>query len=64
MAHLAASTRPGYLLNGSLINVDVNEHVAEGAPRAERGRGAAPTGPGLGVRVDERALGAPLFTLQ
>ena len=63
MAHLAASTRPGHLLNGSLINVNVNEHLAEGAPRAERGRGAVPTGPGLGIRVDERALGAPLFSL-
>ena len=64
MAHLSASTRPGHLLNGSLINVNVNEHLAEGAPRAERGRGAVPTGAGLGIRVDERALGAPLFTIQ
>lgn len=63
MAHLAASTRPGHLLNGSLINVDVNEHLADG-PRAERGRGTVPTGPGLGIRVDERALGAPLFSIQ
>lgn len=62
MAHLAASTRPGHLLNGSLINVDVNEHLAD-APRAERGRGRVPTGPGLGIQVDERALGAPLFTI-
>jgi len=64
MAHLAASTRPGHLLNGSLINVNVNEQLAEGAPRAERGRGMVPGGPGLGIRVDERALGTPLFTLQ
>ncbi len=64
MAHLAASTRPGHLLNGSLINGHVNERLAEGAPRARQGRGAAPTGPGLGIHVDERALGAPLFTVQ
>ncbi|HZS34607.1 MAG TPA: mandelate racemase/muconate lactonizing enzyme family protein [Methylomirabilota bacterium] len=63
MAHLAASTRPGHLLNGSLINVNVNEHLADG-PHAERGRGRAPTGPGLGIRVDEAALGAPLFTVR
>jgi L-alanine-DL-glutamate epimerase-like enolase superfamily enzyme len=63
MAHLSASTRPGALLNGSLINMIVNERIAEGAPRPERGRGWAPRGPGLGITVDERALGTPLFSV-
>ena len=63
MAHLSASTRPGHLLNGSLIGEMVNEHIAEGAPRAERAQGRVPTGPGRGIRVDERALGQPLFSV-
>src|SRR5581483_12515626 len=63
MAHLSASTRPGCLLNGSLINMIVNEQIAEGAPRPERGVGRAPRGAGLGISVDERALGAPLFSI-
>jgi cis-L-3-hydroxyproline dehydratase len=63
MAHLAASTRPGSLLNGSLINGNVNERLAEGAPIACRGRGAVSTRPGLGIVVDERALRAPLFSI-
>ncbi len=62
-AHLAASTRPGLLLNGSLINGLVNERLAEGATVARAGRGRVPTGPGLGIRVDERALGTPLFSV-
>jgi hypothetical protein len=46
-----------------LINMIVNERIAEGAPRPERGRGWAPRGPGLGITVDERALGTPLFSV-
>jgi cis-L-3-hydroxyproline dehydratase len=61
-AHLAASTRPVALLNGSLINGLINEHIA-GGPRAEQGLGRVPRGPGLGIEVDERALGAPLFSI-
>ena len=63
MAHLAASTRPGFLLNGSLISVNVNEHLAEGAPRNVRGRASVSSRPGLGIQVDERALGEPLFSV-
>jgi L-alanine-DL-glutamate epimerase-like enolase superfamily enzyme len=63
MAHLQASTRPGHLLNGCFISDVVNEHIAEGAPRNQRGRGTVPSGPGLGIRVDERALGEPLFSI-
>jgi L-alanine-DL-glutamate epimerase-like enolase superfamily enzyme len=63
MAHLSASTRPGFLLNGSLISRNVNERFAEGAPHVERGMGRVPTGPGLGIKVDEQALGEPLFSV-
>ena len=36
MAHLAASTPPQSLLNGMLINMMVNEHIAEGTPEPTR----------------------------
>ena len=62
-AHLAASVRPGLLLNGSLINRNVVERLAEGAPTPQRGIGRVPPGPGLGIQVHERALGKPLLSV-
>jgi L-alanine-DL-glutamate epimerase-like enolase superfamily enzyme len=44
------------------MNDWTNEHVAGHEPRSDRGFGAAPDRPGLGVDVDVAALGAPLFT--
>ena len=61
VAHLAASTRPANLLTVSFMNDWTREHVAGYAPRSQRGFGAAPTGPGLGIEVDLEALGPPLF---
>jgi L-alanine-DL-glutamate epimerase-like enolase superfamily enzyme len=61
VAHLAASTEPDALFTVSFMNDWTNEHVAGYEPRSANGFGAAPTGPGLGVDVDEAALGAPLF---
>jgi L-alanine-DL-glutamate epimerase-like enolase superfamily enzyme len=61
-AHLAASTRAELLLTVSFMNDWTNEHVAGYEPRSVRGRGSAPTGPGLGITVDESTLGAPLLT--
>jgi L-alanine-DL-glutamate epimerase-like enolase superfamily enzyme len=63
VSHLAASTRPEALLMASFMNDWTLDHVAGYAPRSSGGRGAAPTGPGLGVEVDEDALGAPLISL-
>src|SRR5262249_17946491 len=37
MAHLAASTPPKSLLNGMLINMLVNERIAQGTPTPNRG---------------------------
>ena len=47
MAHLAASTPAKSLLNGMLINMLVNEHIAEGAPEPKRrlGGGVTPSRP-------------------
>lgn len=61
-AHLAASTRPESLLTVSFMNDWTNEHVAGYQPRSVKGIGSAPVGPGLGITVDESALGAPLVT--
>jgi L-alanine-DL-glutamate epimerase-like enolase superfamily enzyme len=59
-AALAASTRPEALLTVSFMNDWCNEHVAGYQPRSVRGVGSAPTGPGLGIEVDESLLGAPV----
>jgi L-alanine-DL-glutamate epimerase-like enolase superfamily enzyme len=61
VSHLAASTRPEALFTVSFMNDWTNEHVAGHEPRSERGYGAAPPGPGLGVEVELERLGPPLF---
>jgi L-alanine-DL-glutamate epimerase-like enolase superfamily enzyme len=63
VSHLAASTRPDALLMASFMNDWTLDHVAGHEPRSRGGRGAAPAGPGLGVEVDEDALGPPLLTV-
>jgi L-alanine-DL-glutamate epimerase-like enolase superfamily enzyme len=63
MAHLAASTPTTSLLNGMLINMLVNERIADGAPVPQRGWSEVSRRPGLGITVDERALGQPLFSV-
>jgi L-alanine-DL-glutamate epimerase-like enolase superfamily enzyme len=62
VSQLAAGTPPESLFAVSFMNDWTTEHVAGYAPRSHDGRGPVPTGPGLGIEVDERALGAPLFT--
>jgi L-alanine-DL-glutamate epimerase-like enolase superfamily enzyme len=57
MAHLSASVPPRLLLAGFLVGEMVRERIAAGAPRAQRGTARLPDGPGLGVEVDEAALG-------
>ena len=62
MTHLSASVPPRLLLNGFCAGEMVSERIAAGAPRAVDGEAALPPGPGLGVTVDEDALGAPVAT--
>ncbi len=61
-AHLAATTHRESLLTVSFMNDWTNEHVASYQPRSVNGIGSAPTGPGLGISVDESTLGSPLLT--
>jgi L-alanine-DL-glutamate epimerase-like enolase superfamily enzyme len=62
MAHLSASIPPRLLLNGFLAGEMVQERIAADAPRNAGGEARLPIGPGLGVTVDEGALGAPVAT--
>lgn len=64
VSHLAASTHPNSLMHASFYNDWTDGHVAGYAPRSERGRGAAPTAPGLGIQVDPALAGDLLFTEQ
>jgi L-alanine-DL-glutamate epimerase-like enolase superfamily enzyme len=64
MTHLSCSVPPRLLLNGFLAGEMVNERIAAGAPRAEQGVARLPPGPGLGVEVDEAALGEPVLRLE
>ena len=60
VSHVAASAYPENLMHTSFFNDWTNEHVAGYQPRSRNGRGAAPTGPGLGITVDRSLLGAPV----
>jgi cis-L-3-hydroxyproline dehydratase len=62
VSHLAASTPERALFTVSFMNDWVREHICGYEPRSRNGVGQAPSGPGLGVRVDRALLGAPLFT--
>jgi L-alanine-DL-glutamate epimerase-like enolase superfamily enzyme len=64
LVHLSASIPPRLLMNGFLAGEMVNERIAAGAPRAIDGVAHLPEGPGLGVTVDEAALGEPLLTFE
>ena len=61
VAHVAASTRADALMHASFFNDWTLEHVAGYAPRSVRGRGKAPSAPGLGITVDTASLGPVLF---
>lgn len=58
-AHLAASTPAKYVVTTSLNTTYVNESIASGLFSAG-GRAKAPAGPGLGLEIDEAALGTPI----
>jgi len=61
-AHVAASTKERALLSVSFMNDWTNEHIAGHQPQSRNGFGSAPTGPGLGIDIDESLLGTPLFS--
>lgn len=63
VSHVAASTKPGTLLTSSFFNDWTDGHVAGYKPRSVDGYGSAPDGPGLGISINEGALGDPVFSV-
>jgi L-alanine-DL-glutamate epimerase-like enolase superfamily enzyme len=59
IAHLAHSTPPEYLFSSTDFNSYVTRSIADGAPRRESGRLAAPTRAGLGVTPRLAEFGRP-----
>lgn len=61
IAHLAHSTPARFLFSTTDFNSYVTVAFADGAPRRVRGRMAASTSPGLGVRPRLKVLGRPVL---
>ena len=62
--HLGCSTEPKLLLGGYLPSEMVVEHVAVDPPRAVDGTVRLPAGPGLGLELDESALGERVLRIE
>jgi len=62
-AHLACSVPPKLLLAGYLPGEMTAERIAAGTPAAAGGVARLPAGPGLGIDVDEAALGERLLRI-
>jgi L-alanine-DL-glutamate epimerase-like enolase superfamily enzyme len=64
VAHLAGSTLPEYLFSSTDFNSYVDVQVAHDAPKRKEGMLPVPTKPGLGITVDEKVLGKPVFSMK
>jgi L-alanine-DL-glutamate epimerase-like enolase superfamily enzyme len=64
MAHLVGSTRPEFFFTSTDFNSYIDLRIAEDAPTKKDGRMEVPSGPGLGIHVDEKVLGKPVLTLR
>ena len=64
IAHLAGSTRPEFLFTSTDFNSYIDVTLAPDAPRRREGRLAVPSKPGLGISVEEKALGNPILTVR
>jgi L-alanine-DL-glutamate epimerase-like enolase superfamily enzyme len=64
VAHLAGSTQPEYLFSSTDFNSYVDVQVALDAPKRKEGMLPVPTAPGLGITVNEKVLGQPVFSLK
>jgi cis-L-3-hydroxyproline dehydratase len=60
VSHLGASTPEASLFAVSFMNDWTDNQLCGYQPRSAKGRGSAPTAPGLGVAVDTSVLGAPI----
>ena len=57
IAHLADSTPPEFLFTSTDFNSYVDLSLASDAPRRRNGRLTVPSGPGLGIHVDDESPG-------
>jgi L-alanine-DL-glutamate epimerase-like enolase superfamily enzyme len=62
--HLNCSLPPKLVLSGYVPSSMVVERFAHGTPEAEQGRARLPAGAGLGIEVDESALGEPVLRVE
>ena len=64
IGHLVGSTPEAFLFTSTDFNSYNDLHVAPDAPRRVEGRIAVPSAPGLGITLDEHALGRPVVTVR
>lgn len=64
IAHLVGSTRPEFFFTSTDFNSYIDLRIAEDAPTRKDGCLTVPSGPGLGIHVDEKALGKPVLSLK
>ncbi len=64
IAHLVGSTQPEFYFTSTDFNSYNDVHLAEDAPKRKEGKLEVPSGPGLGISVDEKKLGKPVLTLK
>jgi len=63
IAHLVGSTRPANLFTSTDFNSYIDLQLSPDAPRRKDGRLRVPSGPGLGITVDEKKLGKPVIAI-
>ena len=63
IAHLAGSTRPEFHFSSTDFNSYIDLRLAEDAPTRKNGILPVPLGPGLGINVEEKALGRPVLSI-
>ena len=64
IAHLVGSTQPEFYFTSTDFNSYNDVRLAEDAPMRKEGKLEVPSGPGLGISVDEKKLGKPVLTLK
>ena len=64
IAHIAGSTPPALLFTSTGFNSYNDIHVSPDAQRRAEGKLPVPSAPGLGISVDDKALGTPLVTVR
>jgi cis-L-3-hydroxyproline dehydratase len=63
IAHLVGSTQPDMLFTSTDFNSYNDRSISPDAPRRKEGRLKVPTGPGLGLTIDEQRIGSPVLTI-